>query len=41
MSETGVFLTFAAVVVLLFFIGPVHGWVSDWRRERRQRKAVG
>jgi len=35
MSMAGVFVTFAAVVVLLFLIGPVWGRVCDWRRERR------
>ena len=39
---TGVFLAFGGVVVLLFLIGPVYGWVSGWRRERRRRnQALG
>ena len=33
---TGVFLAFGGVVVLLFLIGPVYGWVSGWRRRRNQ-----
>lgn len=35
MGEAGVFLTFSTVVVLLFLIGPVYGWVSEWRRAWR------
>jgi hypothetical protein len=32
MSETGLFLTFAAVIVLVFLIGPVH---HQWRRQNQ------
>jgi len=41
MSTTEVFLTFGGVVVLLFLIGPVHGWVSDWRERRHRRQVLG
>jgi hypothetical protein len=37
----GVFLTFGGVVVLLFLIGPVYGWVRDRRCGRRRNQAPG
>jgi hypothetical protein len=41
MSMAGVFLTFGGVVVLLFLIGLVYGWVRDRRRGRRGNRALG
>jgi hypothetical protein len=32
---TGVFVTFAGAVVVLFAIGLMYGWISEWRRRRR------